>query len=190
MKICVFCGSNRGRNPAFVDMAQKLGKEIALRRQTLVYGGGSIGIMGAIANAALAAKGEVIGIMPNFLIEQEIYHPGITQLIRVETMSERKTKMMNLCDAFVVLPGGIGSLEEFFEVFSGSQLSLHNKPIFIFNIDDFYTPILQMIHNVVDEGFAPEVDKGLVIPVQTVEEMYAALPTFTHRVGKKHENLI
>ncbi len=187
MNICVFCGSNFGKNENFEKVARELGREIALRGDRLVYGGGKRGLMGVVARSALDSGGEVIGVMPHILIEKELALDGLTEFIKVKDMSERKLSMIEKSDAFVLLPGGIGSLEEFFDVYSASQLSTHTSPIVIFNIDSYYDPVTEMINNVVEEGFAPEIDKNLFIVVEDASEMYEKMLDFKHVVGVKHK---
>ncbi len=187
MNICVFCGSNFGKNKNFEKVACELGKEIAIRGDRLVYGGGKRGLMGVIAKSALASGGEVIGVMPHILIDKELALEGLTEFIKVKDMSERKLSMIEMSDAFVLLPGGVGSLEEFFDVYSASQLKTHTSPIFIFNIDNYYNPVIDMIDNLVGEGFAPELDKKLSVVVNTASEMYEKISDFKHVVGVKHK---
>lgn len=186
MKLCVFCGSNSGKNPNFKLSTYKLGQSIALNNDTLVYGGGSVGLMGVIADSTLKAGGNVIGIMPDFLVKKEINHSGLTDLIIVKDMSQRKQKMMEISDAFILLPGGIGSLEEFFDMLSASQLQLHKNPIVVYNIDGFFNPMLEMIDMLITEGFAPAIDKGLLIITDNPTEMYEKLNVFEHQIGRKY----
>jgi uncharacterized protein (TIGR00730 family) len=186
MKLCVFCGSNSGKNPNFKEVTKQLGQTIASNGDTVVYGGGSVGLMGVIADSALQAGGNVIGIMPEFLINKEINHSGLTELIQVHDMNKRKQKMMEISDVFILLPGGIGSLEEFFDMFSASQMQLHKNPIVLFNIDNFFNPMLEMIDNLISEGFAPSIDKGLLIVIDNPNDMYSKLYDFKHKVGRKY----
>jgi uncharacterized protein (TIGR00730 family) len=186
MKLCVFCGSNSGKNPYFKEVTKQLGQTIASNGDTVVYGGGSVGLMGVIADSALQAGGNVIGIMPEFLINKEINHSGLTELIQVHDMNKRKQKMMEISDVFILLPGGIGSLEEFFDMFSASQMQLHKNPIVLFNIDNFFNPMLEMIDNLISEGFAPSIDKGLLIVIDNPNDMYDKLYDFKHKVGRKY----
>ena len=154
-KICVFCGSNTGKNPVYMDFAVKLGEYLAQNSVSLVYGGGSYGLMGAISTAMMQNGGHVTGIIPE-LINEHVGHNNISELIVVKTMHERKSLMYNLSDAFICLPGGIGSLEEFLEVFTWLQLGYHSKPVLIFNINGFYDNILKQLSTMVGEGFLRE----------------------------------
>ena len=155
--VCVFCGSRPGNNPAYIAAAQATGTAIAERGWRLVYGGGQIGIMGAVADAALAAGGEVIGVIPRSLMVKEIPHPGVTRMHVVTSMHRRKALMSSLSDGFLTLPGGFGTLEEFFETLTWAQLGLQPKPCALLNVEGFWDPMLTMLQNLVDEGFvSPE----------------------------------
>ncbi|MEM6711521.1 MAG: TIGR00730 family Rossman fold protein [Pseudomonadota bacterium] len=151
--ICVFCGSNPGNNPAYVAAARDLGSVIAERGLTLVYGGAEVGLMGTVADAALDAGGNVVGIIPQALVEKEIAHKGLTQLEAVSSMHERKARMAELSDGFISLPGGTGTLEEMFEVWTWGQLGFHTKPIAILNVLNFFDPLLTFLDHQRDEGF-------------------------------------
>ncbi|QKS70432.1 TIGR00730 family Rossman fold protein [Paenalkalicoccus suaedae] len=155
-KIAVFCGSSSGQSEMYTKAAQKLGNEFASRDIKLIYGGGAVGIMGAVANAVLEGKGTVTGVMPKMLEEREIAHPELTELVIVDSMHERKSTMAELADGFLILPGGAGTMEEFFEVFTWAQLGLHAKPIGILNIDGYYEPLLNMLDHMVRESFLHE----------------------------------
>ena len=139
-RVCVFCGSNVGRDPAYRRLTESLGRTLARRGVGLVFGGGRVGLMGALADAALAAGGEVIGVLPKALMEREIGHRGLTELRIVGSMHERKALMADLADGFVALPGGIGTLEELFEVWTWAQLGLHAKPCGLLDTDGFFAP--------------------------------------------------
>ncbi|MBC2593329.1 TIGR00730 family Rossman fold protein [Ruficoccus amylovorans] len=151
--ICVFCGANAGVAPVFLDAARQLGRLIAQGGHTLVYGGGRTGLMGAAADAALEASGHVIGVIPHMLAEKEIAHHGLTELHLVDTMHERKMTMATLSDGFAVLPGGIGTLEEFSEVFTWAQLGIQLKPCAVLDVDGYYTPLLRFFEAMVEGGF-------------------------------------
>ena len=151
--ICVFCGSNPGFSPSYVDLARRLGTLLAQRRQRLIYGGGRVGLMGALADAALSSGGEVIGVIPQLLLDREVGHSGLTQLHVVTTMAERKAVMGELCDAFLTLPGGIGTLDEFFEAWTWTQLGLQHKPSGVLNLDGYYDPLLEFVERSVSAGF-------------------------------------
>lgn len=151
--ICVFCGASVGARPAYRQATEYLGKRIAERHLTLVYGGGSVGLMGALADAALAAGGEVIGIIPRSLKEAEVGHNGLTRLEVVDGMHARKARMAELSDAFIALPGGIGTLEELFEVWTWGKLGYHHKPLGLLNVDDFYGGLSVFLDQLVAEQF-------------------------------------
>lgn len=163
-RICVYCGSSFGSNPAFREAASGLGRLCARSGIGIVYGGGSVGLMGAVADAALAAGGEVIGVIPRKLVELEKEHRGLTQLIEVDTMHERKRLMMEHADGFVTLPGGYGTLEEFFEVMAWLQLGFHSKPVGLLNVAGYYDPLLLLLENMVEnELLKPEHHSLLIV---------------------------
>lgn len=153
MRICVFCGSSPGRGERYLAAAAAVGTLLAERGHGLVYGGARVGSMGAIADAALAAGAEVVGVIPRNLMRQEIPHRGLTDLRVVADMHERKAEMAALADGFLVLPGGAGTLEEFFEVWTWAQLGLHAKPIGLVDVDGYYQPLLRFVEHIVDAGF-------------------------------------
>jgi uncharacterized protein (TIGR00730 family) len=152
-RICVFCGASPGRDPAYVELAAAVGAGLATRGIGLVYGGGRVGLMGAVADAALAAGGEVIGVIPRRLVDRELAHPGLTELHVVGSLHERKAKMAALSDGFIALPGGLGTLEELAEVASWAQLELHDKPIGLLAPGDYWGPLLGWLDHAVSEGF-------------------------------------
>ncbi|SRX55608.1 TIGR00730 family Rossman fold protein [Aequorivita sp. CIP111184] len=152
-KICVFCGSSEGNDLAITDAAIKLGEIFAERNITLVYGAAKIGVMGIIAKSVLDNNGKVIGIIPNFLKKKEVVHLGLTELITTENMHERKMKMQEASDGFIALPGGMGTLEELFEIITWLQLGLHQKPIGLLNINGFYNDLIKMLETMVRKGF-------------------------------------
>ncbi len=154
--VCVFCGSRMGARPEYLEGARALGTEIARRGLTLVYGGTSVGLMGAVADAALAQGGKVIGVLPHVLSDREIAHKGLTELHLVDSMHTRKAMMAQLSGAFIAMPGGVGTFEELFEITTWAQLGIHHKPIGLLNVADFYGPLLAMMRRAVDEGFIPE----------------------------------
>jgi uncharacterized protein (TIGR00730 family) len=153
MRVCVFCGSSPGVRPAYLAAARELGEELAARGIGLVYGGASVGLMGGVADAVLAGGGEAIGVIPGRLVDRELAHAGLTELHVVETMHERKALMARLSDAFVVLPGGAGTLDEFFEALTWRQLGLHSKPLALLDVDGFFEPLLALADHLVEEGF-------------------------------------
>ena len=154
--LAVFCGSHIGASGAYLEGAKKLGKELACRNISLVYGGSSVGIMGAVANSVLEENGQVIGVMPDFLDNKERSHKNLSELIIVGSMHERKAKMSELADGFMALPGGPGTLEEFFEIFTWAQLGLHRKPLGILNINHYYDPLVALFNHMADEQFMDE----------------------------------
>ena len=160
--LCVYCGSKPGTDPAFTQAAIQVGTWIGQHAGQLVYGGGRNGLMGIVADATLAAGGRVIGVIPRALVEKEWAHTGCTELHIVETMHERKQMMAEKADAFVALPGGIGTFEEFFEVWTWRQLGYHNKPIGLLNIADYYKPMLNFLDSVVQKEFMGEWQMDLI----------------------------
>ncbi|GAB3303393.1 LOG family protein [Luteimonas notoginsengisoli] len=151
--ICVYCGSNAGIRPAYAQRARALGLRLARENLALVYGGGNVGLMGIVADAVLEGGGEVIGVIPQQLVDLEVAHHGVTKLEVVGSMHERKARMFDLSDAFVALPGGFGTLDEMFEMLTWRQLGLGEKPCAFLDVDDFYDPLLAMIDRMVAERF-------------------------------------
>jgi len=174
-RICVFCGSSAGTHTEYRECAEELGVELTRRNIGLVYGGGNVGLMGTIADAVLKAGGEAIGVIPEHLMSREIGHRQLTKLHIVHSMHERKALMSDLSDAFIALPGGFGTLEEFFEVLTWSQLGLHLKPCGIVNVLDYYTPLLAMLDHAVDERFLKPQNRALVLSRSTSSELLQAL---------------
>ncbi len=165
--LCVYCGSKKGVNPAYQASAEALGKLLATNHIRLVYGGGNVGLMGIIADAVLACGGTVTGVIPRFLMDWEVGHTELTVLRVVETMHERKDMMASLSDGFIVMAGGIGTLEELFEVFTWRQLQLHQKPIGILNTDGYYDFLISFLENSVMQGFLQEsVLQSLIIETE------------------------
>ena len=154
--LAVFCGSKNGNNPVYTEHAKELGKLLAKKNITLIYGGGSTGIMGAVADAMMEGGGKVIGIITKKLVDWEHQHTGITDLSVVDDMHIRKQKMYDLCDAAVILPGGVGTLDEFFEMVTWNQLSIHDKKIYIINSDNFFDFLLKHIQQMEKQGFLYE----------------------------------
>lgn len=154
--MCVFCGSRMGARPEYLAGARALGAELARRGLTLVYGGANVGLMGALADAALEQGGKVVGVLPQVLKDRELAHPRLTELHFVDSMHTRKAMMASRADAFIAMPGGIGTFEELFEITTWAQLGMHHKPIGLLNVADFYAPLLALMRRAVDEGFVPE----------------------------------
>jgi uncharacterized protein (TIGR00730 family) len=162
-RLTVFCGSSNGLSETYKEGAVQLGKELANRRITLIYGGASVGIMGAVADTVLNEGGKVIGVIPKLLEEREISHLHLTELYTVDTMHERKAKMADLADGFIALPGGPGTLEEFFEIFTWAQIGLHQKPCGLLNINDYYNPLLNLLDHMVEQQFLQEIYRSLAL---------------------------
>jgi uncharacterized protein (TIGR00730 family) len=170
-RVCVFCGSNAGRRPAFGEAAHALGSALAARGLGLVYGGGNVGLMGIVADAALAGGAEVIGVIPEALMKKELGHTGVTKLHVVGSMHERKALMADLAGAFVMLPGGFGTYEEFCEVLTWGQLGLHEKPCGVLDVDGFYAPLLAFFDRAVEDGFVSAAHRGLVLRASAPGEL-------------------
>ena len=173
--ICVYCGARSGDDPAFVEAARELGDAIGQQGWRLVFGAGDIGIMGEVANSCIASGAPTLGVIPQHLVDWEVAKQDVDQLIVTETMHERKKVMFMNADAVVVMPGGAGSLDEFFEVLTWAQLKLHAKPIVVVNIAGYWDPLVALVRNVVDRGFADASLLDLFTVVQTVPEAIAAL---------------
>ena len=167
--IAVFCGSSIGYNEVFKSKAIELGIAMAARKIDLVYGGAKVGLMGTIADAVLAAGGKVTGVLPAFLQTKELAHTGLTNLILVNTMHERKTKMNELCDGVLAMPGGFGTLEELFEMLTWAQLGLHKKPIAILNTGGFYDCLNLLAQTMVDNGFLKKQNKDMLLVDENIE---------------------
>ncbi len=161
-RICVFCGASSGRLPAYAAAARSLGATLAGRGLGLVYGGGRVGLMGAVAEAALAGGGEVIGVIPQELVDRELAHAGLTELHVVGSLHERKARMADLADGFVALPGGFGTLDELLEQLTWSQLGLHAKPIGLFDVEDYWRPLIALARHATEEGFVRESDLAAI----------------------------
>ena len=171
LKVAVYLGSRTGKGDTYVNAANKLGKQLAENGHTIIYGGSTIGMMGALADAALAQGGKVIGVMPTHLIEREVAHNRLTELHEVDTMHTRKFKMAELAEAFVAMPGGCGTLDEFFEIFTWAQINLHTKPVILLNINGFYNALLDHFEKMIDEGFVPDHHRALFQVAKNVEEV-------------------
>lgn len=184
-RVCVYCATNVGAKPAYMDAARELGALLAARDCALVYGGGGVGMMGALADAVLAGGGEVIGVMPHALMQREAAHHGLTALHIVDTMHERKAMMTELADAFVTMPGGLGTLEEFFETWTWAQLGVHRKPVGLLDVSDYWQPLVRMLEHAADEGFLRGMpDEWLVIdskPSQMLDRLSTFQPPVVRR---------
>ncbi|MHC2066634.1 LOG family protein [Bremerella sp. T1] len=181
--LCVFCGSASGSRPVYVEAATKLGQLMAERKLQLVYGGGKVGMMGALADAVLDAGGEVIGVIPGALVDRELAHHGVTDLIIVDSMHQRKAKMAESSDGFLALPGGYGTLEELFEVITWAQLGFHSKPCGLLNVENFFNPLLHMLDQAAQQQFMSTDNRDLLLTSNDAGEILNLL-TETH----PHEN--
>lgn len=173
--LCVYCGASAGQQPAYPDAARQLGAGLAHRGIRLIFGGGRIGMMGLLADAALEAGGEVVGVIPEFLHDREVAHQGVTELVMVRDMHERKRRMFEMSDAFASLPGGLGTLEETFEMLTWRQIGLHAKPIYLIDIDGYWQPLVDLIDHIVRRGFAKPSARKLVRVVADVDELVREL---------------
>lgn len=162
-RICVFCGSNTGLNPVYVETARSLGRLFAREGIALVYGGGSVGLMGELADSVLTAGGQVIGVIPHALWAREVGHHGLTDLRIVDTMHERKAMMADLADGFIALPGGLGTLEEIFEIWTWAQLGLHAKPVGFLDVNGYFAPLLQFLNRAVREKFLRDEHRAIAM---------------------------
>ncbi|MCL4114571.1 UNVERIFIED_CONTAM: hypothetical protein GTU68_050346 [Idotea baltica] len=184
-RITVFCGSSLGTDSIFEINAKLLGQKLAKENIGLVYGGANIGLMGAVANGALSEGGLVTGVLPKFLKSKEIAHKGLTELIIVDSMHERKTIMNELSDGVIALPGGFGTIEELFEMLTWSQLGLHKKPIGILNVNGFYDDLINLLNTMVDKGFLKEINSRMVLVSDSVDSLLAKMKEYeAPTVGK------
>jgi uncharacterized protein (TIGR00730 family) len=172
--ICVFCGSRPGTDVSYTDAARSLGTTLAAKGITLVYGGAHVGLMGMLADAAMKAGGEVVGVMPRALVEREISHTGLTELHIVGSMHERKALMAELSDGFMALPGGTGTLEEFFEVLTWANLGEHRKPCGLLNVSGYYDPLLALFDHMVEKGFLTEEHRAMVLVASEATDLLDA----------------
>lgn len=184
-RICIFTGSAHGARPEYADAARELGRLLVERGYGLVYGGGNIGLMAVIADAVLERDGEVVGVIPEFLVDKELAHHGLTELRVVKSMHERKAAMAELADGFMALPGGIGTLEEFFEVLSWAQLSLHEKPCGLLNLNGYYEGIVDFLDHAVAEDFLKPKHRALLIVEATPEKLLDRFDDIIYRRASK-----
>ena len=179
-RICVFAGSNPGRRPEYQQAARSLAQAMVVRGIGLVYGGASVGLMGVIADTVLAGGGEVLGVIPRGLFRQEVPHKGLTQLHEVASMHERKALMADLSDGFIALPGGFGTFDELFEIITWSQLGLHNKPVGVLNVADYFDPLFALVAHASAEGFIPPSHQTLLMhednPMNLLDRFVAYTP--------------
>lgn len=177
-RLCIYCGSSPGSGEAYATAARTTGRALAQRGIALVYGGGNVGMMGRIADAVLDAGGEVIGVIPHHLADKELAHERATQMIRVNSMHERKQTMADLSDGFITLPGGIGTLEEMFETMTWLQLGLHRKPIGLLNVDGFFDSMLGFLDHMVAERFLKPEHRDLLMVDDDIERLIGRLASF------------
>ena len=186
--ISIYCGASAGHHPIYKEAAQKMAQQLLAHNLALVYGGGSVGLMGELADYMMANGGEVIGVMPRFLVEKEIAHTEISELHVVETMSERKQKLAELSDAFILLPGGIGSLDEFFDMLTGAQLGLHNKPRGILNTAHYYDDLIFFLNDAVLKGFWNQANQSRLMIESEAEKLVPALLNYRGSLVNRWEN--
>ncbi|MEE2698550.1 MAG: TIGR00730 family Rossman fold protein [Pseudomonadota bacterium] len=173
--VCVFCGSKNGKHPIYEESARRLGEIMAERSVSLVYGGGRIGLMGVVSDTILERGGKVVGVLPKFLKDLEVANDKVTELIITNTMHERKNLMFKISDGFVVLPGGLGTLDEILEILTWKQLRLHSKPVVILNVDGYWSPLSDLVNSTIDGDFAHPGVKELFTMVDSVEDVFPFL---------------
>ena len=184
-RITVFCGSSFGTDEIYRSQAFLLGKTLASQDIEIVYGGANVGLMGAVADGALSAGGKVIGVLPKFLKSKEIAHLQLTELILVDSMHERKTKMNALCDGVIALAGGFGTLEELFEMLTWAQLGLHTKPIAILNVNGFYDSLLNVVQTMVEKGFLKQTNLEMLLVSDTIDDLIFQMNNYTAPIVTK-----
>ena len=191
-RICVFCGSNSGANPAFAEAARQLGRLLAQSGIGLVYGGGCVGLMGEIADSVMAESGEVIGVIPEALLAREVGHRGVTELIVVRSMHERKARMAELADGFIAMPGGFGTFEELFEVITWAQLGIHRKACGVLNVEGYYDSLIAFMDKAVEDGFVSAANRKLVLesrdPATLLDLMASSKPNYAEKWIDKDES--
>jgi len=176
--VAIYCGANAGASDIYQQQAHEMGRVLAERDLTLVYGGGRVGLMGAVADSVLQHGGRAVGVIPDFLADKELAHLGLTELHVVKSMHERKLLMADLADGFVAMPGGYGTLEELFEVLTWGQLGLHPKPIGVLNVDGFYTHLLRALDHMVNEGFLRAENRQQLLQAETPSALLDQLATY------------
>lgn len=178
MRICIFCGASAGKNPIFATVAHDTGKFLAERKIGIVFGGGNVGLMGALADGALANNGDIIGVIPEALRERELAHFGVADMRVTKSMHERKMLMHELSDGFIALPGGLGTFDELFESLTWLQLGYHEKPIGILNVEHYYDPLLNMLDHAVANGFIPAEQRAAILVDITIESLLKKMLKF------------
>lgn len=173
--ICVYCASSLGKHPIYAEVAEELGETLASYGIKTIYGGAKVGIMGKLADGVISAKGEIVGIIPEFLKTKEIAHDELTELITVENMHERKALMQEMSEGFITLPGGFGTMEELFEILTWGQIGLHKKPIGILNINGYYDSLIQLVDKMVEEGLLNEKHREIILVSDSVEDLISQM---------------
>lgn len=184
-RVCVFCGSSPGARPLYAETARNLGTLLAQRGLSLIYGGAQVGLMGAVADAVLAAGGEVIGVIPEALMRKEVGHHGLQELRIVGSMHERKAQMAELADGFIALPGGCGTFEEFFEIVTWAQLGLHHKPCGLLNVAGYYDALLALLDHAIAERFVRPEHRRLILESASAEDLLAAMENYRPPILEK-----
>lgn len=179
MHVAIYCGSQIGKNEAYKEAAIEVGERLAQAGHTIVYGGSKIGLMGLMANAALQNGGAIIGVMPEHLQKRELAHVELTELHIVDTMHTRKAKMIDLSNALLALPGGCGTMDEYFEAFTWAQIGLHDKPVILYNVDGFYDALIEHFKRMMDEGFIRDEQHKLFHVVTSIEQLEALLTNYS-----------
>ena len=184
-RIVVFCGSSAGHDPVYMEQALLLGAALAQKKLTLVYGGAKVGLMGAVADGTLNAGGQVIGVLPHFLQQKELAHEGLTELILVDTMHERKTKMNELCDGVIALPGGFGTMEELFEMLTWGQLGLHKKPVGLLNVNGFYDALVELSKTMTSNGFLTAENRDMLLCSHDISDLLQQMEQYQPPANSK-----
>jgi uncharacterized protein (TIGR00730 family) len=183
--LCVYCGSSPGLRPSYMEAAEAFGRLLAAEGITLVYGGGNVGLMGAVADSVLRAGGNVIGVIPEQMVAKELAHNGLTKLHRVESMHERKLKMAELSDAFVALPGGVGTMDEIFEAITWMQLGIHSKPCAFLDVEQYYVPLFEFLDHMAEQRFIKKEHLAALIRADDPGDLLIKLRNYTPRIVEK-----
>ncbi|MDN4166887.1 TIGR00730 family Rossman fold protein [Cytophagales bacterium LB-30] len=183
--IAVFCGSSEGNLPIYSEQAAQVGTYLAKQGIRLVYGGGKNGLMGVVANAALQAGGEVLGVIPHFMAPKEVAHKGLSQLLWVDSMHERKQKMFEISDGFIAMPGGFGTLDELFEIVTWAQLGLHRYPIGLLNVQGYFNPLLQFADQIVAHGFTSAATRSCVLHAEEIDALIQIMKAYQYPEGSQ-----
>jgi uncharacterized protein (TIGR00730 family) len=178
-RICIFCGSRPGSRPDYMEAGAAMGRELVARGKTLVYGGSSVGLMGAVADAVIAAGGESIGVVPQTLVAREVAHGALSKLHVVDTLATRKTMMIELSEAFIALPGGFGTMDEVFEVLTLGALGIEKKPVGLLDTAGYFGPLMKLVDRMIEEGFVPADQRALIVVEKTPAALIEAIDAFT-----------